>query len=208
MWLVGQPELAVPILSDELLPPLGCSCVNDTETSILLAKLPEDAYAVLQAEIEAITRQECLTLALGFANNCLQESGPGAPTILTPNKHEELHGPCVGDCEYINPPITKDCPSDPNPFACEGLVTGGGNDEADEGGACPIGAEDCPCTAGGGCDSNLECVDGMCVPLPTDEEVGDDGSDGAPPFQCPNGACVLSESTHPGREFAGEGDGS
>ncbi len=190
-WPAGHPELAVPVLTAELEPPLGCSCVNDTEAAILSETLPGDAYLVLKAEIEAITRQECLTLALGFANNCLQESGPDAPTILAPNSYDDLHGPCVGDCEYFDPPLNKDCPADPNPFACEGLVLGGSNDEADDGGACPIGAEECPCTAGGACDSNLECVDGMCVPLPSDEEVGDDGSDVGLPLECPSGTCEL-----------------
>lgn len=189
MWPAGQPELAVPILSNELAAPKGCSCVNDTEAAILLEQVPVDAYAVLQAEVEAITR-ECLTLAVGFANNCGQESGTDAPTFSAPQQYPGENGPCVGGCEYLQF-HNEDCPRDPNPFECEDIAPGEGNDEADDGGACPIGAEECPCTAGGACDSNLECVDGMCVPLPDDEEVGDDGSDVGPVFQCPDDACSL-----------------
>lgn len=191
-WPAGHPELAEPILSDDLNPPKGCTCVNETEDAILDEHVPAEAYAVLEAEVQAITREKCLTLALGFANNCLvEEPEPNAPTILLPTVHPGLHGPCVGDCEYINPPPFEDCPANPDPFECEGLVSVGGNDEADEGAPCPIGAEDCPCTVGGACDSNLECVDGMCVPLPADEEIDDDGSDAGPVLECPDDACSV-----------------
>jgi hypothetical protein len=188
-WPEGQPELAEPVLSaDEHAVPRGCTCVNNTEGIMLVDHLPIEAYVQLRAEIEAATRENCLTLAVGFANNCLAE-GPNAPVIAEESPDPDKHGPCVGDCEYFKPPPYEDCPRDPTPFECEDLVHGG-NDEADDGGACPIGAEDCPCTVGGSCDDNLECVDGMCVPVPSDEEV-DDGSDTGPVLACPDDLCSL-----------------
>ncbi|MFO7567900.1 MAG: fibrinogen-like YCDxxxxGGGW domain-containing protein [Enhygromyxa sp.] len=36
--------------------------------------------------------------------------------------------------------------------------------ETDTGGPCEIATEGCPCTAGGGCNPGLECVDGVCNP--------------------------------------------
>lgn len=30
---------------------------------------------------------------------------------------------------------------------------------------CPIATDGCPCTAGGGCDQGLECIDGTCGPI-------------------------------------------
>jgi hypothetical protein len=184
-WPAGHPELAEPIWADEFKLPQGCTCVNDVEHEILQDQLPIEAYAVLRAEIEAASRENCLLLSIGFASNCLLDSGPNAPTILMEQPRKGVTGPCVGDCKYILPPLFGDCPSDPDPFACEELVSVGSNDEADDG-ACPIGAEGCPCTVGGSCDDNLECVDGMCLPLPSDEEA-DDGTDIGPILEITKG---------------------
>lgn len=54
-------------------------------------------------------------------------------------------------------------------------TTAGGNDDAPE---C-IGAIDCPCTSGGGCDPGLVCIDGRCLGSPpsmTDSGGATDGS--------------------------------
>ena len=177
-WPQGHPELAEPIWVGEFQPPQGCTCVNDVEHEILEQQVPTEAYVILRAEIEAATRENCLLLSIGFASNCLLEQGPDAPTIDEEKLREGLTGPCVGGCGYALPPLFGECPDDPDPFACEELVDPGSNDEADDG-ACPIGAEDCPCTVGGSCDDNLECVDGTCLPLPSDEEA-DDGTDIGP----------------------------
>jgi MYXO-CTERM domain-containing protein len=46
-----------------------------------------------------------------------------------------------------------------------------------DGGECWIGAENCPCTPGGGCDPGLVCEAGTCVPS-GNGETGGDGSTG------------------------------
>ncbi len=176
-WPAGQAEQAKPILSDEYMVPRGCTCVNDIEHEILTDQLPADAYAILRAEIEGAARENCLSLSVGLASNCLLESDPNAPTIATEIVQDGVTGPCVGNCEYFRPPAYGECP-DPDPFECEDIVDDAGNDEADDG-ACPIGADGCPCTAGGACDSNLECVEGMCLPLASDDEA-DSGVDLGP----------------------------
>jgi N-acetyl-anhydromuramyl-L-alanine amidase AmpD len=51
----------------------------------------------------------------------------------------------------------------------------GDGDSADEG-ECWIGAENCPCTPGGGCDPGLVCEVGTCVPSGNGEGVDDDGT--------------------------------
>ncbi|MFV8751274.1 hypothetical protein ACNOYE_12085 [Nannocystaceae bacterium ST9] len=186
-WPEGHPELAQPVLAEDFGLPRGCTCVNDTESTILADKLPSEAYIALRGEIEMATREACLTLAVGYANNCLVTSGVDAPTILEEVEDPDEVGPCIGDCEFIKPPPYKDCPRNPTPFECEEFVVTGGDDEADDG-SCPIGAEDCPCTAGGACDTNLECIEGMCTALPTDEEA-DGGSDTALGFDCPEETC-------------------
>jgi hypothetical protein len=38
---------------------------------------------------------------------------------------------------------------------------------------CPIGAEGCPCTGGGGCDAGLECDGGVCVPFGASESTSE-----------------------------------
>ncbi len=57
--------------------------------------------------------------------------------------------------------------------------TGGGDGDGDgdpgdgDGGECRIGAEDCPCPPGGGCDLGLVCELGVCVPSGEGETGGD-----------------------------------
>lgn len=62
------------------------------------------------------------------------------------------------------------------------IVLDAGIDRDSESDACPIGAEGCPCTLGGGCDTGLLCYHGQC--LNTAECPTDCGSDCAY-FQCP-----------------------
>lgn len=59
-----------------------------------------------------------------------------------------------------------------------GDTTGSDTSGDTTGGECPIGAEDCPCTPGGGCDPGLVCDAGTCVPegAGTGESSGDTGS--------------------------------
>lgn len=173
-WPVGQPELAEAVLSDHYEVPTGCICVNETEDAILSLKAPYDAYLLLREDIVAAAREDCLVLAEGFANDCLVE-GVGAPEVGEEDPNDDKTGPCVGGCKYIHPPPNKDCPDDPNPFECEEIIEGS-NDEADDG-TCPIGAQACPCTAGGACDEGLMCLDGMCVPA---ADTGDDQGDVSP----------------------------
>ena len=47
----------------------------------------------------------------------------------------------------------------------------GGNDA--EGSSCAVGSESCPCTAGGACDGDLECLSNVCVDT---SEIGSGGS--------------------------------
>ena len=63
----------------------------------------------------------------------------------------------------------------------DGDTTGDGDgdgDTTDTG--CPIGAEGCPCTPGGGCDPGLMCESGVCVPEAgtTGDGDGDTTGDG------------------------------
>ena len=45
-----------------------------------------------------------------------------------------------------------------------GTTDGGTTDGGTTGGECWVGAEDCPCTPGGGCDPGLVCEADICVP--------------------------------------------
>jgi hypothetical protein len=49
-----------------------------------------------------------------------------------------------------------------------------------DGAPCPIGAEGCPCTGGGGCDPGLMCDGGTCVPAAGDGDGAPGDGDGAP----------------------------
>lgn len=51
-----------------------------------------------------------------------------------------------------------------------------GGEETDDGGACTVGAEGCPCTQGGACDPGLTCLSDLCVD--TNAGTGGDGAGG------------------------------
>lgn len=60
--------------------------------------------------------------------------------------------------------------------------TGTDSDSEESGDTCPLGAEGCPCTAGGFCDGALVCLSNLCVD-PTgdgDGDPGDGDGDGEP----------------------------
>lgn len=62
-------------------------------------------------------------------------------------------------------------------------------------GNCPVGAEGCPCTGGGGCDPGLVCEGDVCTQpadtsadtSTTDMSTTDTGNDPMPYQACPNG---------------------
>jgi hypothetical protein len=52
---------------------------------------------------------------------------------------------------------------------CGALLLGiacGDTTAGNETGTCPVGSEGCPCTTGGGCDPNLQCLSNTCVEVP------------------------------------------
>jgi cysteine-rich repeat protein len=59
------------------------------------------------------------------------------------------------------------------PLACFKGDDGGGpvaeddseSGSTDTGTECPVATDGCPCTAGGGCDQGLECIEGTCGPI-------------------------------------------
>lgn len=86
---------------------------------------------------------------------------------------------------------------------------------------CPIGAEGCPCTMGGGCDPGLVCEDGICGPATDegadggdtglgdeddgggDDELGDEGPGGgfgADAFELDEAGCACAAEPSFGRE--------
>ena len=56
-----------------------------------------------------------------------------------------------------------------------GLACGDSGGASGSAGECPVGAQGCPCTQGGGCDGALECRGGLCQP-PLDMTSGTDDS--------------------------------
>ena len=56
---------------------------------------------------------------------------------------------------------------------------GDGDGDGDPG-ECWIGAEDCPCTIGGGCDPGLVCEVGVCVPVGESDDGVTGGETGTP----------------------------
>ena len=60
--------------------------------------------------------------------------------------------------------------------ACSDSATPGASEDDTAGseGECPVGSEDCPCTAGGACDEGLVCEENMCVPGETESGTSDD----------------------------------
>ncbi|MBM4373010.1 MAG: hypothetical protein FJ098_15255, partial [Deltaproteobacteria bacterium] len=69
--------------------------------------------------------------------------------------------------------------------ACGDAGGGGGTDE-DTGGACPIGADGCPCFGNGTCLEGIACVEGICAA----EAPCPEGTAGCPCFG--NGTCMES----------------
>lgn len=94
-------------------------------------------------------------------------------------------------------------------FGCGVIVEGSAKDDTGEVGdddACIVGALECPCTAGGGCDPGLECVDMICTAASSDGSETDDGactSEGCPCVDeaeacdpglvCTDGVCTASD---------------
>jgi MYXO-CTERM domain-containing protein len=91
-------------------------------------------------------------------------------------------------------------------------TTGDGDGDSTTDGDCPIGAEGCPCTPGGGCDPGLACSAGVCEPQAetsgaeseTDDGLDDVGGDDADClFDCGPGvdrgdeACSCSSKPEP-----------
>ena len=56
-----------------------------------------------------------------------------------------------------------------------GLACGDSGGASGSAGECPVGAQGCPCTQGGGCDGALECRGNLCQ-APLDMTSGTDGS--------------------------------
>lgn len=131
MWPAGQPELAEPVLTDDNVQPVGCTCMNDGEGEILDSAAPAEAYAGLVGEVEGAARDVCLSLVLdGYEHNCLQYlDGPDilAPTFDAPNEGSSS-GACVGSCSYVgDPPFGEPC-GDPDPWECNGEEAPGGSE--------------------------------------------------------------------------------
>lgn len=84
--------------------------------------------------------------------------GPGAHSIDVSN--------VAGYADTIEPVDVDVYPGARVVLALDPLVgPGDGDGDGDtDGGQCWIGAEDCPCTVGGGCDPGLVCEVGVCVP--------------------------------------------
>lgn len=63
-------------------------------------------------------------------------------------------------------------------------IAEGGSETDATGGSCELATEGCPCTAGGGCDPGLECVEGACAAIQAvcgngeleADEICDDGN--------------------------------
>ena len=126
----GEPELAVPALDGDMIPPIGCACFNDAEVEILWAASPESKYRDYLAQLEALARNDCDTVVPpGWDHNCYDE-GPDGPTFKDP--YAGGAGSCVGDCSYTNPGAAG-CGDEPNPYECEEMYGGGetGDGETD-----------------------------------------------------------------------------
>lgn len=76
--------------------------------------------------------------------------------------------------------------------ACTGPLPGSEDGEAssDEGGECPIGSLNCPCTAGGTCDSGLVCASKKCTEATETGETGEDSTGDSP-----TSTTTLTETT-------------
>jgi MYXO-CTERM domain-containing protein len=81
-------------------------------------------------------------------------------------------------------------------------------EEGSSEGECPIGAEGCACTPGGGCDPGLACEDDVCVPEPIggtggpsdgDDELGDEtcGPDCGPALARDEAGCSCTSEPTP-----------
>ena len=99
--------------------------------------------------------------------------GDGDPTTTTGDGDGDPTGDGDGD-------PTGDGDGDPTGDG-DGDATTTGDGDGDM--MCPVGAEGCPCTGGGGCDPGLECMDGICglppeadpySPCDIDDDCGQD----------------------------------
>jgi MYXO-CTERM domain-containing protein len=95
----------------------------------------------------------------------------------------QAQGPCILELGDGDGDPSGDGDGDPSTGDGDGdPSTGDGDPSGDGDGECSIGSLGCMCTMGGGCDPDLICVNGNCVPEgPSGPEGGDDpgkGDDG------------------------------
>lgn len=97
----------------------------------LINEGPAEDYAALAAEVEAATRDVCVSLVPGgYEHNCHQ-SADGvdilAPTLDPPIEGGESSA-CIGSCSYVSdPPFGEPC-GDPDPWECNGEEPPGGSE--------------------------------------------------------------------------------
>ena len=92
-----------------------------------------------------------------------------------------------------------------DPLPTPGDGDGDGSEET--GGECWIGALDCPCTPGGGCDPGLVCEVGVCVPDGSGDtgDTGTGGVGGVPGARGDDGGCTIVAPSSAGGGLGGLG---